>query len=267
MNAYSRNMAIGLGTIFVLGVPVFQKVWANQIWLTLRAWPMLTLFIVIGLAIAGTAVLENTRSGELPKIAMVVVGLIAVFAVGILVFTPYFSLRSVDTSNTTLAPKAETAQMAEYKVRPPFVVGSAQVSDNVSINGDPQNTKYIPDSDRFGNLIVKAGVLKGYGEIVWARINESGQATTDSCRFSKDAERRLGGRFSHSLERAILNKDFGVMIDPADSYGYCDDKGTPWVVVPLKKYKGFLAPSGSGWGGCLQRQDRRAEPEEGCCNW
>lgn len=138
-------------------------------------------------------------------------------------------------------PKDGVAQVAERNMRQPWLIAANQMSENVSINGEAVNPAYIPEVDMFSSAVIKKGVVKGWGQVVWIKIDKTGQAVSEPC-FFDDKTRRIGGTFHKSLNRAIIRKDFAVKISDNDFYAYCD-KGTPMVVVPLMKLDMGLAPT------------------------
>ncbi len=66
----------------------------------------------------------------------------------------------------------------------------------------------------------------------------TGQATGTTCAIPRESGLRLGGFWHHSLERAIVNRRFGVDADEQNARGTCVD-GTALIIVPLTRPTGF----------------------------
>jgi hypothetical protein len=133
--------------------------------------------------------------------------------------------------------------LPEMALRAPFVVAERQASSNLSGTvGNIGETDYLPPQDAYSTLVNRPGLFQpGYEVLLSQRLALTGQAEGARCGFSAAAQKRMGGMFGHSLERAIAARDFMLIAKERDAWGYCDGE-TPVVVVPLTKLHNWLSP-------------------------
>lgn len=128
-------------------------------------------------------------------------------------------------------------------MRAPYLVAERQASSNLSGTvGNIGETDYLPASDTYSTLVNRPGPLNpGYEAIVSQQLALTGNADSTMCRFSEQADQRMGGFLWNSLERGIAAHDFMLIAKEKDAWGYCDGD-TPMVVVPLTKLHTWLSP-------------------------
>lgn len=128
-----------------------------------------------------------------------------------------------------------------FEQRVPYSVSAAQVRSNLGdIPGDTQNTKYRPDDEVFATLVERRGFAVGYQTLLEQQITQAGRNTPSRCDFDPAAGARLGGWFGGNLGRVVNGAERHVNWNTSDAYGWCDDDGTPHVVVPLVQQSGWL---------------------------
>jgi len=139
-----------------------------------------------------------------------------------------------------------------YQERLPFTVGRAQAQAAVTVVGVLGDTTYLPDQQAFTTPVIgkgfnisptgSGGMFQGYQAIVEQHLSLAGTKTEAlTCSLdTSQAARRLGGAWTHSLERAIIrHTGYGVIIRDSDAYGWCDGT-TPMIAVPFTRYTGWL---------------------------
>ena len=123
-----------------------------------------------------------------------------------------------------------------YDERAAFPVVKAQIGSAVTINGTLEPSSYIGGKE-FTTLVKRVGWAVGYGQVVVQTVDITGQAKARQCAFGDNAQLAFGNLVFNDLGMEIIGRRPGVIIDEADSYGYCDgDK--PVVVIPLKYLSG-----------------------------
>lgn len=137
--------------------------------------------------------------------------------------------------------EVESSGPPAFGERVPFQVAEAMARPNLGdVPGDITDTSYLPDSDRFSNLVARRGWLSGYQTVLSQQIPMQGRGESDQrCEFSAQADARIGSWFSHNLGRQIAKEARWLSWDADDAYAYCDG-AAPKVVVPLKKQVGWL---------------------------
>lgn len=132
--------------------------------------------------------------------------------------------------------------------RAPFNIAADQARPNLGDStGDVEDTSYQADKDSYSTLVAKRSVLglAGYELVLDQHVPLTGRADTPAkCQFGPQADRKLGGLFSHELGRLINSKQRWVNWDSDDAYAYCekaaDGTAFPMVVVPLTEQDGWL---------------------------
>lgn len=153
-----------------------------------------------------------------------------------------------DSSIAAASVQVTSDALPEQAQRAPFSVSASQVRSNLgAITGDTQETMYLPTETSFSTLVEKRGTFQGYQTLLSQEIGTTGRNTPSTCDFAPVADRRLGGTFAHSLERAVNKTERWVNWSYSDAYGWCDN-GTPKVVIPLKEQEGFLLVTEQAYG-------------------
>lgn len=241
-----------LGALGVTGaILALQVTWANGIYMAFRSnvgfWGV-TIFTTVTAVIAfvhwahndSRSYRDSTPSKPVGVfVFLTILGILA--GVWTLFFSDYKKAQGYSNITTVVQPENELAAIEDHEIRGPYSIASTAAQDKASVNGEVQHTTYIPSMEHFGTAVNAKGIFTGYGEVVWQKITPNGDAKTDNCTFAEGGK-RVDGLLGANLNRAIIRKDFGIIIDSADSYAYCDEEGTPMIVVPLKKYKGIFFP-------------------------
>lgn len=250
-------IAGGITLAVLAGLLIWQILFLNWLVLALHRWMLPILVMAVMIALGVVAYMKyregwdsyafRKRDGEQKKKTWIVfaagAGLMFLLAIPAFILANYFYDAKVYESVTVSAAEGDKATLSEYNTRAPFVVAKAQTQNNVTINGEALDTTYIPEEDKFGAPVKRSGWLKGYGQIVWQQVGSTGQSSVDNCTFSDEANRRFGGWLGTSITRPIVRENFGVMVEEEDSYAYCGEDGTPYLVMPLTEYEGFLIPT------------------------
>jgi hypothetical protein len=240
----SRRGGVGAGCAIALVVGVAALVlciavapyYSTQIWWVLREglfW-MVPVVVVAGLVLAAAASFDNRNSGVGAGLSMLAVaGSIAT----ILFWISHEYQQDAYYASTI---KVTTDPVPALAQRTPFNVSQAQVRSNLGdVPGKVQQTTYLPDSKEFTTPVERLGTFSGYQTLLVQNITDTSRNTALQCNFSSQADARIGGLFSHSLERAINSQQRWVNWDSEDAYGYCDH-GVPMIVAPLKEQDGWL---------------------------
>lgn len=245
-NGYGRSggSRAGAGCLIalVVGIAVIgfcfavAPYYSTQLWWSVRQGlfvliPLLVIVVLGGLAAAAAEGGRGSGAAGMGLLAFAA-------ALGAMVFWASHEYQQdrhyVATLQVTNSPVPELTQ------RTPFNVSQAQVRSNLGdVPGDIQTTSYLPDVEQFATPVERRGAFSGYQTLLVQHISETGRNTSTRCDFGPAADARMGGLFSHSLERAVNSKQRAVNWDDQDVYGYCD-KGTPMIVVPLKEQDGWL---------------------------
>lgn len=228
-----------VGLIFLGILILIAPYYSTQIWWALRSglfW-ILPLALIAILAVSAATMFDSRdRSVQSTGTGVALLGAAAVLAtIGFWVSHSYQQdTYYASTIEITTDPVPALAQ------RTPFNVSEAQVRSNLGdVPGDVQQTTYLPDVKQFTTPVERRGTFSGYQTLLVQNITDTGRNTAIRCDFGPAADARIGGMFSHSLERAINEQQRWVNWDSADVYAYCD-KGTPMIVAPLKEQDGWL---------------------------
>ena len=132
--------------------------------------------------------------------------------------------------------------LPEMALRAPFVVAERQSSSEPLRHRRQHRGDGLPAPQDGHTPGESPGPFQpGYEVLLSQRLALTGQADGTRCSFSAAAQKRMGGMFGHSLERAIAARDFMLIAKERDAWGYCDGE-TPMVVVPLTRLHNWLAP-------------------------
>ena len=138
------------------------------------------------------------------------------------------------------APAPTFAQRAAY----PVAVASAKTNMG-AVTGDLDGVKFVATSttDSWNALVERRATFGGYAAVQEQHIGLTGvSADPTICTFdAANADRKLGGWFNKSLDRAIYKVKSGVKISGEDAYGTCLN-GHATVIVPLTKIVGWVFP-------------------------
>lgn len=216
-----------------LGIGLWQVTWLNAVVTAVLSRPILWLGLV---AIVLLPRLRRFFRSGVPiglLLAAVIIG-----GIFFMINLGHGSRRAMDASFTK-----STAAAPSYELRAPLDVVTAQTAGHVTITGAPGRTRYLPTLGKYGALAEFNSGFSGYGQVVWQTVSPDGQTTAKNCNFDQSAGKKLGGVFSHNLNRAIIRlAGFGTMIDERNSYGYCDAQGNAVGVFPITKNTGFVFP-------------------------
>jgi len=158
----------------------------------------------------------------------------------------FFHSYAVDKeyASSVVAVSASDDHLPEMGVRAPYSVAQAQSRTTLSgVAGADLilgSTAYDPATGHFTTLAKGREMLNNYAAVAVQTFPTTGRSTGTQCVFSEDAHRSLDGWFTHSLGRAINSERRNVSWEDDDAYGLCAKDGTPLVVVPLTKQKGWL---------------------------
>lgn len=251
-------VAIAVVALFAAFAPYYT----TQIWWEIRGslfW-LLPLLVVIALGLSAVVAFDGDNNSAGAGLTLfAIIG--AVATIGWLFIHEYQQDRHyVATVTVTDTPVPALQQ------RTPYNVSQAQVRPNLGdIPGDIQQTTFLPDREVFTTPVERRGAFTGYQTLLVQAIGESGRNTPSRCDFLPAADRRIGGLFTHSLERLVNTRQRGVNWDRDDVYGWCDN-GVPKIVVPLKEQDGWLLvterPAGIAiYDGATGRLDIRSDAE------
>lgn len=232
--------ALGICAVVIVGLLALffgvSDYYATGVWWLVReiaqwAIPLLAV-VIVGLAAA--YVTDDGSPWAIPLWLITAAGVVAL--VGWFIGFNYIQDRHYAQS---VAATAEPAP--DLAVRPPFTVSQAQVRSNLGdVTGDVQTTKYVPSGTEFSTLVERRGWLTGYETLLEQKATQTGRLNPSKCAFDPAADARLGGWFSHSLERKVNQQQRWVTFDYDDAYGYCDDRGAPQIVMPLVEQDGLF---------------------------
>lgn len=198
---------------------------------------------------------ENNKAASKPlPVAPFVLIAIGLFITAIImaVSAPYNIAREYLADATTVESVAPS-----YSERAPFEV--AQLTARSSLQdttGEALTSKALSDLGEHGywnTLILSRGIWVGYESVQNLNLPLFGTISNQdvqTCDFNKENTLRHSGSLPHNnLSRAIfglvpLNVDF----EAGDAYGYCNEKGEPVVVTPLKEINGFFFPTWTAYG-------------------
>jgi hypothetical protein len=237
-----KSLAVGCLTIVIvalvaLGLCILvAPYYTTQIWWELRAGMFWFVpLAIIGCLVIGAAYASDKGNSSLSAGLGLLASVTLLGSIGFWVGHSYLTEKSYVAS-----VRVTSDPVPDLNVRMPFNVAEAQVRSNLGdVPGDVQQTTYLPDRNTFATPVERRGVFTGYQTLLAQSATGSGRETPSRCNFSSQADRRIGGLFSHSLERLVNDNDRFVNWDDQDVYGYCDH-GTPMMVVPLKQQVGWL---------------------------
>jgi hypothetical protein len=201
-----------------------------------------------GAATSATEALAKTRANirTATRILGVVTVVVTLAAVG---FTVKFWVTHnylVDREYIAAVKVVETPAPG-FAQRPAQPIAAASAKTNLGDNvGDLQATRFVTDgtSDTWNALVARKATFGGYESVQAQNLPLTGASIDPTfCKFTTaSADRRLGGHFTHSLDRSIYHLARGVTFDSADAYGLCTGPKLdhPLVVVPLTKVQGWL---------------------------
>jgi hypothetical protein len=214
---------------------LFAPYYSTQLWWFFRLnWFWFVPIVLVVLAGLAAAWAFDERNGLGGPLALVTVAGVLACAAWFFAYNYVQASYYADTVQVTEDPLPTQA------VRPPFTVSQAQVRSNLGdVPGDTQTTMYVPEDSTFSTLVERRGMFTGYQTLLEQKATTTGRLDPARCDFAPQADRRLDGVLSHSLERAINTEQRWVNWSYDDAYGWCDPQGTPYVVVPLVEQDGF----------------------------
>lgn len=237
----SSRSSGALVAVLLLGLLIgafflFAPYYSTHLWWFFRTtwfW-VIPLLVLIVMGLFATVLLDGGGSGGGGMVLLTIVG-----AVGLFVWLFVYNYAQDTVYAESIRVIDDPVQ--EFEQRIPFSVSAAQVRSNLGdIPGDTQETMYVPDDESFSTLVEKRGSFTGYQTLLEQQISVTGRNVPAKCDFTAVADRRFGGLFSHSLGRLINTEQRWVSWDQSDAYGWCDDEGTPLVIVPLVEQEGVL---------------------------
>lgn len=216
-------------------------VWIAPYYTTLLWWelrkslfwliPVVALLVVLGVLVVG--------SEEIPALYPLawLVGLVGSAALLFYLFVGHSYLQDQAYARPA---RVTTDPVPALGQRAPYPVALAQARPNLGDTaGDIANTSYIPQTERFGTLVLARGWLAGYQSVLQQTIPLSGRGTGSRCQFDPRAGARVGGWWTHNLGRHIAGQARWLRFSDDDAYGFCDGD-IPKVVVPLKRQDGLF---------------------------
>ncbi|MGP4020851.1 hypothetical protein [Saccharopolyspora sp. 5N708] len=211
--------------------------WTNVLWGLRSALFVLVPVVVLTVVVLGLAALDEERGLEGAGCLAALVGIAGIIAAGFWVFGYHSYAQARDYAGSVAVVDGRVPELGQ---RAPFQVAQAQARPNLGdAPGDLVNGTYQPQHDEFTSLVERRGWFSGYQVALTQNIPLTGRGTGRTCEFSAEADRRIGGWWTHNLGRLIGSQQRGVLYDADDVYGYCDGD-TPKVVVPLLRQVGWL---------------------------
>ncbi|MGH3734498.1 MAG: hypothetical protein ACRDT6_02575 [Micromonosporaceae bacterium] len=211
--------------------------YSTQLWWMLRK----TLFLAVPIGAAGIPALLIWWYDEdlLVDFGGLILGAGVLAVIGLVGWGVYHSY--LQDKDYAASVEVESGGPPAFGERAPFQVAEAMARPNLGdVPGDITDTSYLPDTDRFSNLVARRGWLAGYQTVLTQNIPMQGRGQPDQrCEFTLKADARVGGWFTHNLGRQINKQARWRSWDNDDVYAYCD-RGAPKVVVPLKRQVGWL---------------------------
>jgi hypothetical protein len=237
------GVGIPAGVLLLIGwlAPYITTGFVWQLRRELSGWLPLAAVVLLagGLAVVG-AVRAGPREDMAPGwgTAAVVVLALGVIGVGWWLVS-YHEYREAH-AYTQASLRVTTNRVPAFGQRAPYDVAQAQARPDLgALPGDASAATYLPAENKYSTLVTRRGAFSGYAAVLEQRIPLAGHGTSSTCSFSKTADARLGAWFSHNLGRELANHRRWVKFSGSDVYGYCD-RGTPKVVIPLKRQVGWL---------------------------
>lgn len=202
-------------------------------------------FWLPGLILVATAILAAVAA-QVSEKAAVSLGLAGVVAV-----VGFFGIRSwnAQTYYADLAADAPAAE-ASFQARVPYLVAAnSATSSQGGATGQAVSTKHLPGTGAYTTLVErKGGMGPGYVAALSQTFDATGKTVdqirsaggVQGCEFDTAAHHRIGGLFTNSLERLVTGHSAALQVDDGDVYAYCQEDGTPMVVVPVTRYQGVF---------------------------
>lgn len=188
---------------------------------------------------------RKARAQEIRRTTNVVGGLLALAAVVAVGFTiKFWVMHSYNVDKQYDAGlRVVKADMPTYAQRGAQPVADASAKSNLGdVVGTLDAVRFVANgsTDSWNALVERKATFGGYAAVEVQHVALTGSSSATDCTFSSNANRRIGGSFTHSLERAIAAVHSGAKINDGDVYGYCQAADHPMVVVPLTKQVGWL---------------------------
>lgn len=229
-------VVLGAVALLVAGFFLVAPYWSTQLWWVFRQtwfW-LIPLLALLGAGFGARELTDGGRPGGGPLTLLVIVGAVAWLS---WLFVYNYAQDTVYAQSVRVTQDA----VPTFDPRAPYSVSAAQVRSNLGdIPGDTQATMYVPDDETFATLVEQRGFATGYQTLLEQRIGTTGRNTPARCDFGPAAGARLGGVFGGNLGRVINTEQRWVNWDQDDAFGWCDQQGTPFVVVPLLEQEGWL---------------------------
>lgn len=222
--------------------------WLTPYYTTQIAWEVrkslfwtVPLLLAIVLAVASLMTTDEFDGITLPSFLLgagSVLSLLWMFGYGIL----YHGYQQDQVYAQSLHVTSD--HVPEMSIRTPYSVAQAQ--SRTTLTNTPgadllsDSTMFDPAQDDFTTLAKGRSLLGDYAAVAVQHFPLTGRSKGTQCDFSSQAQRAMGGWFTHNLGRLINETERGVNWSESDAYGLCKQDGTPLVVVPLKRQVGWI---------------------------
>lgn len=232
--------ALLIGLWLLIDPLAFNRVYriTEVLWL-----PTAMVVLVGGLGMLASVVMTRARTlnpksrGDdtvvWPTVTGITVGLLGAVAVMI--------LRSYSAAAVYADIPESTEDQLSFAERVPYsVANNSARSAMEGVNADLGITVYLTGTNSYGTPADERTFLDfgGYEAVVEQNFDLDGSFLgTDQCGFSDQANRRIGGSFGNSLQRAIAAENRTVIFSSNDAWAWCDED-TAMVAVPLDKRAG-----------------------------
>lgn len=194
-----------------------------------------------------------SESGKVHPYVATIIGI--ALAVPTLIFMLTFNYRA---SSVYVEKMISVNEELNYESRAPWVTAD-QASNRLQgdIRGESVAVKSVPETSlkssdpdvkttRYTTLIEAPGVFNGYSAIQTLSMPTTGpvpSSVMSTCEFPENMDKRFGHLWpGNNLDRVVYAEKKFAHYNKSDSYAYCQDDGTPIIVIPLFRYEGFITP-------------------------
>lgn len=227
------------GLLFLIAIPLVAI--ALWLWLdplafnrayriTEAVWLPVTVLVVLGVL---GAIAAGILDKAWPMFLGGAAGLLGAFAIAM--------LRSWNASVVYAEIPEEAQTQPSFEERVPYSVADRSAKSALEgVNADLGRTVYLTGTNSYSTPADARGFMGffGYEAVVEQEFQLDGTFDgTQQCDFADDADKRMGGTWGNSLERAIAAESRLAYFDSEDAWAFCD-KDTAMVAVPIDKRVG-----------------------------
>lgn len=202
-----------------------------------RAYRLIELFWLPATVLLVLGILGVIAAAVLDKSWPMITGL----AAGVLGAVAVMMLRSWSASVVYAEIPEEADTQPSFEERVPYSVADRSAQSALEgVNADLGRTVYLTGTNSYATPATARGFMgfTGYEAVVEQNFELDGTFDgTQQCGFSDDAQKRMGGWFVSSLERAIAAESRTIYMDRADAWAFCDED-TAMIAVPVDKRAG-----------------------------